>query len=100
MSSDGLVYVVATDPLCATGVTAQTRNTLNELDRLLTVAGSGKPGLIQATVYLSDVSKKKEMDAVWRTWIGPEDNWPQRACVGAGLDEGCLIEIVVIAKAL
>ncbi len=98
--SDGLVYAVATDPECADGITAQTRNTLHELDRLLTEAGSGKAGLLQATVYLSDIASKPEMDSVWIPWIGPEENWPQRACVGAGLDEGYLIEIVVVAKVL
>ena len=98
--SDGLVYAVATDPECADGITAQTRNTLNELDRLLTEAGSGKAGLLQATVYLSDIASKPEMDSVWIPWIGPEENWPQRACVGAGLDEGYLIEVVVVAKVL
>ena len=64
------------------------------------MAGSGKSGLLQATVYLSDIATKPEMDTIWREWIGPEENWPQRACVGAGLDTGYLIEVVVIAKAL
>ena len=98
--SDELVYAVATDPECADDITAQTRNTLHELDRLLTEAGSGKAGLLQATVYLSDIASKPEMDSVWIPWIGPEENWPQRACVGAGLDEGYLIEVVVVAKVL
>lgn len=98
--SGGLVYGVATDPDCADGITAQTRNTLGELDRVLTDAGSGKAGLVQATVYLSDISSKPEMDSVWREWIGPEENWPQRACVGVDLDDRYLIEIVVVAKVL
>ncbi len=98
--SDGLVYAVATDPLCADGILAQTRNTLAELDRVLADAGSGKAGLLQATVYLSDISTKPDMDSVWIPWIGPEENWPQRACVGAGLDAGYLIEVVVTAKLL
>ena len=98
--SDGLVYAVSTDPVCADGIEAQTRNTLEELERLLTKAGSGKAGLLQATVYLSDISLKTEMDVVWRDWIGPEENWPQRACVGVGLAEGYLIEVVVTANTL
>ena len=98
--SDGLVYAVATDPECADGIIEQTRNTLQELDRVLAEAGSGKAGLLQATVYLSNITEKPEMDSVWIPWIGPEENWPQRACVGAGLDEGYLIEVVVVAKAL
>ena len=62
---DGLVYAVATDPVCADGIAAQTKNTLAELERLLLQAGSGKSGLLQATVYLSDISNKPAMDQVW-----------------------------------
>ncbi|MEL6218698.1 MAG: Rid family hydrolase [Pseudomonadota bacterium] len=98
--SDGLVYAVATDPHCADGILAQTRNTLDELAHILEDAGSGKAGLLQATVYLSDVRQKPQMDTVWIDWVGPEENWPQRACVGVDLDEGYLIEVVVIAKLL
>ena len=98
--SGGLVYAVATDPHCAEGIAEQTRNTLHELDRVLKKAGSGKTGLVQATVYLSDISYKPEMDSVWCAWIGPEENWPQRACVGVDLDDGYLIEIVVVATVL
>ncbi len=100
VASDGYVYAVATDPVRADGIVAQTRNTLQEMDRVLQEAGSGKAGLLQATVYLSDISYKPEMDSVWIEWIGPEENWPQRACIGAQLEDGDLIEVVVTAKAL
>ncbi|WP_337660283.1 RidA family protein [Anderseniella sp. Alg231-50] len=100
VESGGLVYAVATDPHCADGLTGQTRNTLDELDKVLVKAGSGKTALIQATVYLSDISAKPAMDAVWSEWIGPEENWPQRACVGVDLDAGYLIEVVVVATVL
>ncbi len=100
VASGSLVYAVATDPICAEGIAEQTRNTLQDMERLLIKAGSGKIGLIQATVYLSDISNKPEMDSVWREWIGAEENWPQRACVGVELDDGYLIEVVVVAKIL
>jgi enamine deaminase RidA (YjgF/YER057c/UK114 family) len=98
--SDGLVYAVATDPHGADGILEQTRNALDELSRILDKAGSGKPGLLQVTVYLSDVTQKPEMDTIWIDWVGPRQNWPQRACVGVDLDDGCLIEVVVTAKVL
>lgn len=98
--SDGMVYAVATDPSLSEGIEAQARNTLEELDRILRNAGSAKTGLLQATVYLSDVKQKQALNPIWLDWIGPEDNWPQRACVGVELDEGCLIEIVATAKTL
>lgn len=100
VADDGFVYAVATDPHCADGITAQTTNTLAELERLLVAAGGGKTSMLQATVYLSDIALKSEMDVVWRDWIGPEENWPQRACVGVGLAPGYLIEVVVTAKVL
>lgn len=89
--------MVATDPACAEGIEAQAAGTLQELDRLLAEVGSDKTRLLQATVYLSDIAFKPRMDVVWNDWIGPEDNWPQRACVGVDLDPGYLIEVVVTA---
>ncbi|MEO0619610.1 MAG: RidA family protein [Pseudomonadota bacterium] len=98
--SEGLVFAVATDPLSADGIVPQTRNTLAELSRILAEAGSGHAGLLQATVYLADIKDKPEMDAVWIEWIGSEEHWPQRACVGVDLYQSCLIEVVVTAKVL
>ncbi len=94
---NGIVYAVATDPTSAKGIGEQTRRTLAELDRHLADAGSGKHRLLQATVYLRDMSMKADMDAVWCEWIGKPENWPQRACVGADLAGGDLVEIVVTA---
>ncbi len=96
----GLVYAVATDPESAAGIEAQTRNTLAALEKYLVEAGSGKTGLLQATVYLTDMRNKKAMDAIWRHWIGDKENWPQRACVGADLEPTDLIEVAVTARVL
>ncbi|MEM8813077.1 MAG: RidA family protein [Pseudomonadota bacterium] len=96
----GFVYAVATDTTSADGIAEQTRRALSELDQTLEKAGSDKTGLIQATVYLSDIKDKAEMDEVWCAWIGPEENWPQRACVGVDLAGDDLIEIVVTATVL
>ena len=93
----GYVYAVATDETDADGILAQTRNTLAALDRTLADAGSGKDCMLQATVYLRDITMKAEMDTVWCDWIGPPENWPQRACVGADLAGKDLIEVVVTA---
>ncbi len=95
----GLVYAVATDTTNAVDIAEQTRRTLAELDRHLADAGSDKTRLLQATVYLRDMAMKAEMDAVWCAWIGDQENWPQRACVGADLAGEDLIEVVVTAVA-
>lgn len=96
--SDGVVYAVAFDPGCEDGIKAQTSNALSYLDVVLGKAGSAKDKLLQVTVYLSDISLKPDMDNVWNEWIGGQEYWPQRACVGVSLHPGYLIEIVVIAK--
>jgi len=96
----GLVYAVATDTSSASTIAEQTKRTLETIEANLTDAGSGKTGLLQATVYLKDMSMKAEMDAVWCDWIGDAENWPQRACVGADLAGDDLIEVVVTAAVL
>ena len=54
-------------------------------------------GLLSATVYLTDIANKAQMDAEWCEWIGDSANWPQRACVQAELAPGTLVEITVVA---
>ncbi len=100
-SYDGLVYAVSYDPHAAPGIAIQTQNALDFLDENLAMAGTSKEALLQATIYLQDMTMKADMDIIWNEWIGPKENWPQRACVGADLgDEITLIEIVVIAAKL
>ena len=60
-----LVYAVATDTTSAKSISEQTRLTLKTLEKNLIDAGSGKNGLLQATIYLRDMSMKADMDAVW-----------------------------------
>lgn len=100
VSSNGVVYAVATDPQLAPEFGGQVRNCLEELERVLLKADSGKPGLLQVTVYLADVRQKPKLDEIWIDWIGDETNWPQRACVGVDLDAGCQIEIIATAACL
>jgi enamine deaminase RidA (YjgF/YER057c/UK114 family) len=97
---DGIVYAVATAASDSSSVAEQTGLALAALDRNLDAAGSDKTRLLQATVYLRDISTKAEMDAVWCDWIGGAENWPQRACVGADLAGDDLVEIVVVAAEL
>ncbi len=100
VSYNGLVYAVATDTDGSATLAEQTRRTLETLEQNLCDAGSGKSELLQVTIYLRDMSGKTEMDAVWCDWVGPTENWPQRACVGADLAGDDLIEIVATAAVL
>lgn len=96
----GLVYAVATDGTGSAGIAEQTRKALAVLEQSLIEAGSGKSGMLRATVYLRDMAMKAEMDAVWCEWIGGAENWPQRACIGVELAGNDLIEIVATAAVL
>lgn len=92
---DNLVFTVATAP-GDTSIQEQTRAVLARIEQNLREGGSDKTRLLSATVYLTDIASKAAMDEVWNEWIGPE-NWPQRACVQAGLAPNTLVEIAVIA---
>lgn len=89
-----MAFVVVYDPYAANGIAAQTRNSLRFLEAKLSEVGSKKDPPLQAKVFLSDKLMKPEMDRISCEWIGSEENWPQRICVGADLgDEVTLIEI-------
>jgi len=90
-----LVFTVATAE--GASLAEQTRKTLAIIDRNLADAGSSRSRLLSATVYVTDITNKAEMDAVWCEWIGRQEDWPQRACVQAALASGTLVEITVIA---
>ena len=89
-----LVWTVGT----AAGATVaeQTRATLQAIEANLVEAGTDKRHIVEAVVYLTDMSKKTEMDNVWCEWI-PDDGWPCRACVGTNLAAGDLVEVKVTA---
>eukprot|EP00511_Aplanochytrium_stocchinoi_P006291 CAMPEP_0204838970 /NCGR_PEP_ID=MMETSP1346-20131115/32631_1 /ASSEMBLY_ACC=CAM_ASM_000771 /TAXON_ID=215587 /ORGANISM="Aplanochytrium stocchinoi, Strain GSBS06" /LENGTH=374 /DNA_ID=CAMNT_0051975363 /DNA_START=20 /DNA_END=1144 /DNA_ORIENTATION=+ len=63
------------------GVKEQTRKSLKELDERLALAGTDKSRLVEATVYLKDMSTKSEFDKVWQEWV-PENCGVSRACIG------------------
>ena len=94
---DGRVYTVATAPDSSQDMAGQTAQTLAALDRNLADAGTDKTRILSATVYVTDIEQKDDMDAVWCEWIGHADNWPQRACVQTGLAGNTLVEITIVA---
>jgi enamine deaminase RidA (YjgF/YER057c/UK114 family) len=90
----GFVWTVATAP--GATIAEQTKATLTTIAANLVEAGTDKHHIVEALVYLTDMSKKAEMDAVWCDWI-PDGAWPCRACVGTDLAPGDLVEIKVTA---
>jgi len=96
VSAGEFIWTVATAGGQGNTVAEQTQVILAQLEANLLEAGSGKERIVEAMVYLTDMNKKAEMDAVWCGWI-PADGWPNRACVGTALAPGDLVEIKVMA---
>lgn len=93
---NGFVFAVATAPVKSDSLYDQTKQSLAFLDESLAQAGSGKSRVLQATVYITDMARKAEMNRAWEEWVD-FDNPPQRACVGVALEGKDLVEIVAIA---
>jgi enamine deaminase RidA (YjgF/YER057c/UK114 family) len=93
---DGLVYTVATSPQKATSLYEQTKQALAAIDKNLADAGTDKSRILRATVYITDMAKKPEMNRAWDEWVDMK-NVPQRACIGVALEGDDLVEILIIA---
>ncbi len=78
-------------------IKGQTKEVLDEIDRLLGKCGSHKSKVLQAQIWVTDIRNRAPMNEVWTAWIDPK-NLPARACVEAKLaDPRALVEIMVIA---
>ena len=78
-------------------VTEQTKDCLSRVEALLAKAGSSPDSILQAIIWLSDMSDFDEMNAVWDAWV-PRGHAPARACGEARLARQELkVEIIVTA---
>lgn len=93
---DGLVFTVATAANKKPSFYEQTRETLAAIDRNLADAGSSRSRILSATVYITDMAQRPEMNRAWDEWVDMA-NPPQRACIGASLEGDTLVEIVIVA---
>ena len=94
---DGLVFTVVTADTYDLDMRKQAAEALAKLDAQLAEAGSNKSRLLSCTVYITDMALKPQMNEAWDAWVDMK-NPPQRACIGATLEEGDLIEIVAVAS--
>jgi enamine deaminase RidA (YjgF/YER057c/UK114 family) len=91
------VYLCGVTPDPEGDIATQTQQVLDRIDRLLQVAGTDKSKLLTAQVWLSDMSLFAAHNAVWNTWVDPQ-NPPVRVCVRAELwQPNMLVEIMVTA---
>ena len=78
-------------------VANQTKDILQEIDNLLSEAGTDKSKLLTATIWISDIGTFAEMNSVWDAWVSP-GNAPTRACVESNLaSPDFTVEIAVTA---
>jgi len=75
----------------------QTKSILSQIDGFLAKAGTDKSKLLSANIWITDMARFNEMNAVWDAWVSP-GNTPARATVEAGLaSPDYLVEIMVVA---
>ena len=78
-------------------VKGQTKEVLDEIDRLLAKSGTNKSKVLTATIWVTDIRNRAPMNEVYTAWADPK-NLPARACVEAKLaDPRALVEIMVTA---
>ena len=76
---------------------SQAVEALAEVDRLLAAAGTDKTRVLQAIVWLADMSDFAAMNEVWDAWVSP-GNAPARATGEAKLaTPDYKVEIIIVA---
>lgn len=98
VQSGSLIFlggIVASDT--SADMRGQTRQILDRLGQCLIEAGSNKTQVVSATVYVTDMSLKSEMNKAWLEWFDAA-HLPARATVGVNdLEQGYLIEVCAVA---
>ena len=78
------------------GISAQTRQSLDNLKHILQEAGLGMNHIVKTTVFLADMTLFAEMNAVYATYF--EGDCPARSAVAVkALPKDALVEIECIA---
>ena len=94
---NGTVYLAGQVGNPGDSVTDQTKSILSKIEALLSQVGSDKTKILQAVIWLADMSDFAEMNAVWDAWVEP-GHAPARACGEAKLaTPEYTVEIIVVA---
>lgn len=94
---DDLVFTVAVAPDPVTSsMYEQSAKALGRIDESLALCGTDKSKILSAIVYITDMTRKGEMNRAWDEWVDP-GNPPMRACIGVDLEPPHIVEIVVTA---
>jgi 2-iminobutanoate/2-iminopropanoate deaminase len=97
----GFVFVSGQTPrdprtgeLVGDTIEAQSRQTLENVGRVLAAAGASLADVVSVTVYLADPATWDAFNAVYREFFG--DPFPSRTAVGVAL-RGILVEVSAVA---
>ncbi|MCA9034658.1 MAG: RidA family protein [Planctomycetaceae bacterium] len=71
---------------------------LQQIDETLDQIGSTRKEILEVTVFLADLTDVPTLNEQWDAWV-PPSNAPIRACVQAGLQGNCRIEMIIHAAA-
>ena len=97
---NGVLYVggIGADDRSA-GMKGQTEQILDKIGAILAERGSDRTKVLAATIFITDMARKDEMNQAWTAWFGP-DHLPTRATIGVSeLGPDMLVEVVVTAAA-
>ena len=96
---NGTIYLAGQVPKQTLGmdISAQAREVLAAVDKLLAEAGSDKSRILFCQIFLRDLTDFVQMNEVWDAWV-VSGNTPPRATVQAAMATAtCKIEIIVTA---
>jgi enamine deaminase RidA (YjgF/YER057c/UK114 family) len=76
-------------------IKGQAADVLAQIDEILEQHGTDKTRILQAQIWLRDLSDREGLNEVWSAWLAPGCA-PARACVEAKLvDPRMLVEIMI-----
>jgi 2-iminobutanoate/2-iminopropanoate deaminase len=105
IKANGFVYVAGqlgfepgNTEVVGPGIEEQTRQTFDNLEAILTEAGSGLDRIVKTTVFLASLDDFQGMNSVYAERVG--DVPPARSTIEVGaLPSGALVEIEAVALA-
>ncbi len=93
---NGVIHVVAVAQRLTTSMYEQAESALKALDDSLAEAGSDRHHLLTVTVFISDMQLKADLNRAWDEWASRSAP-PLRACLGATLEPGYMVEMLATA---
>jgi len=96
---NGVAYLAGQVPeeTLTQGIEEQTREVLDQIDRMLAQVHSDKSRILMCQIFIADLGDFAGMNRIWDEWVSP-GNAPPRATVEARLaNPAYRLEIVVTA---